>query len=217
MFFKSMHTHKAAQVLLEWHYADRWCKKHVIPSLKAPGLAACACANLLWLSSRVPSRVHIANLRWQFNGFHTAARYQRKSRCVFCDGEDTEDRIEHFVICDVVQSLVPFHLKRGTPPRLPAKNFFLFGLDGKQNIGMALFILGLYTMHDEIRHHPDKTDFKKCFMRVCGEVHLRPCLQTVWRDISGWNIRQTPRLHEFMLAMPKCQTAQGRRLDPVAR
>ena len=117
---------------------------------------------LLWLSSRVPSRVHIANLRWHYNGFHTAARYQKQARCIFCDSPSTEDRIEHFVVCDVVQSLIPAYLKQGNPPRMPAKNFFLFGLDGKHKIGMSLFIFGLYTMHNEIRHHPDKTEFKKC-------------------------------------------------------
>ena len=86
-----------------------------------------------------------------------------------------------------------------------AKHFFLFGLDGKHKIGMSLFIFGLYTMHNEIRHHPDKTDFKKCFMRVCGEVHLRPCLQSVWNEIFGWSPRQAPRQRwQFVLATPKC-------------
>ena len=69
-------------------------------------------------------------------------------------------------------------------------------------------------MHNEMRHHPDKTDFKKCFMRVCGEVHLRPCLQSVWRDIFGWSPRQAPRRQQwqFVLATPKCHTDSVDRL-----
>ena len=171
MFFKSVHPNAPAQVLLARVYAERWCLRNVVPSMEAPGLASLACSNLLWLSSRVLSQVHSANLRWHYNGFHTAARYQRKGRCIFCDGEGTEDRIEHFVKCAVVQSVTPAHLKSGNPLRLPAKMFFLFGMNGKHKIAMSLFIFSLYTMQNEMRHHPDKTDFKLCFKRVAAEVH----------------------------------------------
>jgi len=83
--------------------------------------------------------------------------------------------------------------ERGLASPFTNKDVFLFGLDGKHNLAMALFVFGLYTMHNEIRHHPDRTDFKKCFMRVCGEVHLRPCLQSVWRDVFGWPLRPAAR------------------------
>ena len=50
---------------------------------------------------------------------------------------------------------------RGSPPSLPAKHFLLFGLNDKHKLGMSLFIFGLYTMHNEMRHQPDRTGFQE--------------------------------------------------------
>ena len=148
-----------------------------------------ACKNLLWLGRRVPSRVHLANIRLHYNGWHTARRYQRRagSTCLFCNADVSEDSIEHILKCDFVHSLFPRCLKKGSPPRVPLKHFFLFGLDGKHKIAFGLMIFALYTMHNNLRHDPNKTELRLCIRRIAGEVRLKPPYQKIWEDVFGWH------------------------------
>ena len=103
-----------------------------LPPFNIPRSAHHNAAKVLkWLSSRVPARVHNANVRLHLNGFHTGRRYQnREAICPFCQSSTSEDSIEHLLRCSVIQNLFPPSLKSGNPARIPAKMFFL--LEGSQ-------------------------------------------------------------------------------------
>ena len=63
--------------------------------------------NLKLISRRLPPKVHMAAVRFIFNGFHTARRYQKISPCVFCNDISTTDSIEHFVNCKEIVHCIP--------------------------------------------------------------------------------------------------------------
>ena len=141
------------------------------------------CIFLKWLSRRVPPRVHIANTRFHFNGWHTRRRYQNRQdlSCMFCKAG--EDSIEHFVHCKAIQQLFPSYLRTGNPPKVPVANFFLRGLDGRHRLTFALVIYAIYRIHNEFRHSSDHTDFKRCCLRIITDVPLRPEFVLAWKEI----------------------------------
>ena len=147
-------------------------------------LAFTACQTLKWLSSQVPARVHVANVRFHFNGWHTHRRYQdRVRKCRFCDLAGTEDSIEHFVCCSWVNSCFPPHLKTGSPPRIPKSLFFLLGLGDDEKVAIAIFIYALYTICNEVRHSGVTSDLHLILERVMGEVYMKPAVLNTWRRI----------------------------------
>ena len=64
-----------------------------------------------------------------------------KSRHVFCDGKDTEDRLELLVLRRVVLSSTPS--KTWLPAPSPSQGFLSFRLDGKHKVCISLFCFEL--------------------------------------------------------------------------
>ena len=192
MFFDSVHPRGVVEKMLTCHYTTRWFAQAAatIPEAWFLQMGKAGGKHLRFIGQCVPSRVHLANIRLHFNGWHTQARYQQRtgSTCLFCNGRDSEDSIEHIVRCPVVQSFLPTSFKKGRPPRTPVKYFYLFGLDNKHKIAMALFIFGLYSMHNELRHNPNRTDLRQCTFRIAGEVRLSGQMKKVWEEVFGWRI-----------------------------
>ena len=75
---------------------------------------------------------------------------------------------------------------------MPVKHFFLFGLDGKHKLAFGLMVYALYTMHNDLRHNPDRTELRQCIMRIAGEVRLQTSHRRVWEDVFGWQLQFTP-------------------------
>ena len=172
---------------MEECYRFRWCRLLGNPT---PGkLAFSAATQLKWIGKRLPSRVHLANVRFHFNGWHTARRYQRRhgSSCPFCKNESAEDSIEHFVYCPAVHGLFPESWKSGNPPRIPLRNLFLFGLSGEQRLAVALIMYALYSVHNEYRHSNHRHDFKNTVFRIIAEVYLQPRLKPVLNMLVSWH------------------------------
>ena len=148
------------------------------------------CKHLRFIGSCLPSWVHLANVRFHFNGWHTERRYQRRSRstCTFCQGDGSEDSIEHLLHCSVVQAFLPQSFKKGYPPHTPVKYFCLFGIDNTHRIAMTLFICALYSMHHELRHNPCHMELRQCIFRIAAEVRLSAPLRNVWDEVFGWSL-----------------------------
>ena len=115
MFFNILHKEGDARVVLIKRYRGRWCAPDFVQTRLrlAPviwhQIRMVACKNLLWLGRRVPSRVHLPNIRLHYNGWLTARRYQARvdSKCVFCNDNASEDSIAHILKCEFVQSPFP--------------------------------------------------------------------------------------------------------------
>ena len=71
---------------------------------------------------------------------------------------------------------------------IPTKYFFMFGLDGKHRIAMACMVYALYTMHNELRHNPDRSEMKQSISRIMGEVHLNVNHRAACREVFGWDV-----------------------------
>ena len=151
------------------------------------GVVTTTCKHLRWLSRRVPPRVHIANTRFHFNGWHTRRRYQNRLElsCMFCKAG--EDSIEHFLFCPAIQQLFPSYLKTGNPPKVPVASFFLRGLDGRHRVTFAVVIYAIYCIHNEFRHSTDHSDFKRCVLRAIADVPLRPEFTKAWKECLLWS------------------------------
>ena len=158
-----------------------------------------ACNNLKWLSQQVPARVHLANVRLHFNGWHTECRYQVKnSTCRFCHDPDSEDRIEHYLKCSFVHSFFPDSWKMGQPPRVPIGKFFLFCLPDDEKVAMAIFIFGLYSICNQLRHCDIKPELHQALRRTMGEIYLKPSARNTWDGIFGFPRppeQHRPRVH----------------------
>ena len=75
---------------------------------------------------------------------------------------------------------------------MPVKHFFLFGLDGKHKLAFGLMVYALYTMHNDLRHNPDRTELRQCIMRIAGEVRLQTSRRRAWEDVFDWQLQFTP-------------------------
>ena len=144
-----------------------------------------AIKHLKWLGKRVPPRVHQANIRLHLNGWHTKRRYQEDGCCEFCGKKGSEDSIEHFFYCSIVQDLLPAALKLGSPARAPISTFFLFGLDGKTRILMALYVFGIYTLHNKIRHSKETRELRHSLHSIISSVPLHADIRKAWADMCG--------------------------------
>ena len=162
MFFDDTHPKNSLLRTLKEMMRNRWCKCGFIrlPVISESRwnqeallgiLAQRSLTKLRLLSKWVPPRVHISNVRLHFNGWHTEARYQRRlgSVCLFCQQEDSEDSIEHILRCPFIHDLFPRYLKKGYPPKVPPKTFFLYGLDKKHQMAVSLMVHAIYTMHKD--------------------------------------------------------------------
>ena len=199
MFFDSIHPKGVVEHLLAHHYSSRWfagtsfktASGVLVPIADvALEMGNKGCKHLHFVGTCVPSRVHLANVRFHFNGWHTKARYQKRSgsTCLFCQLEESEDSIEHIICCPVIQDLLPRCYKKGSPPRVPVKYFYLFGLDNKHKLAMALYVFAVYTMHNDLRHNPNRTELRQCISRIAGEVRLTGSLRNVWEEVFGWRL-----------------------------
>ena len=109
IFFDNIHPKGVVEKLLAKHYQDRWFvgaslrrgEGHKRHRTDADWLhrGKISCKHLRWIGKCVPARVHIANMRFHCNGWHTEARYQRRSGsvCMFCELDNSEDSIEHIL------------------------------------------------------------------------------------------------------------------------
>jgi len=190
-YFDSIHPPGATLSRIDACYRKRWCSSNLINNKRIHHLAHTSCKYLRWLSKRVPPRVHIANVRFACNGWHTGRRYQLKIPCRYCNGLSTIDSIEHIVRCHMVQDLFPGTLKQGSPPEVPVSSFFLLGLDGKSRIAMALVVYALYTIHNELRHSSpvDPQEFRHAVYRILAEIRLCSALKAAWGEILQWESR----------------------------
>ena len=100
---------------------------------------------LKWLASKVPPRVHNANVRLQLNAFHTARRYQHENRCLFCNHIYSDDSLEHILVCKEIQTVFSQHLLEGSPPRLPLGYWFLQRGPPSTQILMGCIVCLLFT------------------------------------------------------------------------
>ena len=188
MFFKDVYENGAAVKRLEEVYRHRWCKPHLLSSYRPSALACSAARNLRWLAKRVPPRVHIANTRFQFNGWHTGRRYQKRDTpCYFCRNPKAEDSIEHLLFCPAVHAIFPGHLKRGTPARVPVECFFLHGLDGRHRVVFAIILYAIYSVHNDFRHTHDRRDFKLCVQRTASDIQMRLEVRRALHECLGWH------------------------------
>jgi len=184
MFFDSIYKKRAAVVRLEEVYRKRWCAYAILNIPQPRKLAENAAKQLRWISKRLPPRVHLACVRFQFNGWHTGRRYQRRdSRCMFCKTGEAEDRIEHFIYCNAIQDLFPSSMKMHHANRVPPSHFFLQGLDGRHRLTFALILYAVYTVHNEFRHSDNHTDFKRCVMTSLLDVSVNKQIRKAVTDI----------------------------------
>ena len=185
MFFDKIHPLGATYYRLEAIYSQRWVQSVLIGG-HVPYLTFTACENLKWLSLQVPARVHLANVRLHFNGWHTDRRYQDKhTQCRFCRDEHSEDSLEHYMICTWVNSCFPPHWKTGSPPQVQSSRFFLLCLPQQEVITMSVFHFALYSVCNELRHCNIRSDLKHCLWRAMREVYLKPAVRKVWEETFG--------------------------------
>ena len=212
MFFEHTHPKNSLLQTLKEVMRNRWSKCGFIrlPVISESRwsheallhiVAQRSLTKLRLLSKWVPPRVHISNVRLLFNGWHTEARYQRRlgSVCLFCQREDSEDSIEHILRCPFIHDMFPSYLKKGYPPRVAPKTFFLYGLDKKHQMAVGLMVHCIYTMHNCIRHNPHHAEVRKTIARIAGELHLSWSFRNAWSDVFGWQLRSSrrpPRQHQ---------------------
>ena len=98
---------------------------------------------------------------------------------------DSEDSIEHIVRCPKIQGLFPREFQIGGSGRVPVKSCFLFGLDGRFRILMSLFVYGIYTLHNEIRHSGETREMRHSLFRIISAVPLSKTVKQAWLDICN--------------------------------
>ena len=175
--FKVIHSAGSVECLFDSRYRERWIKKKIISSSKVVGSSTAAIANLKWLSQHVPPRVHLSNIRLHLNGWHTAARYQQKLRCVFCSNPRAEDRLEHILVCPVIQQAMPAQLRSASDGRVTADTLFLFGLSKPDRLLAALYVHAIYTLHNTYRHTPDRGELRQAVERIILDIPLNSKLR----------------------------------------
>ena len=104
---------------------------------------------------------------------------------MFCQGEDSEDSIEHLVHCKRIHDFFPHSLKRGVPASVPVGTFFLLGLRDNECVAVSIFMFALYTMHNELRHNPCHADLNKTIFRIMAEVYMPTHAIRAWEEVFG--------------------------------
>ena len=131
-----------------------------------------------------PLRVHMSNVRLHLNAWHTGARYQKKhTTCLFCNNSTAEDRIEHIFFCPVVQDVMPYRLKAGTPRLVSVDTWLLINMEKQNRLLMALYVHAVYTMHNTYRHTTDRGEFRKSVQRCVLDIPIEGKLRTFVHDI----------------------------------
>ena len=141
---------------------------------------------LKWLASKVPPRVHNANVRLQLNAFHTARRYQHESRCLFCNHVHSEDSLEHILVCKEIQTVFPQHLKEGSPPRLPLGYWFLQRGPPSTQILMGCIVFALYQLHNSFRHGGPKGVLKDQLFKLLVDIRFTKPPKGFWQELLLW-------------------------------
>ena len=118
MFFHELHPPGSVHQVLMDRFSKHWDKPSLLGHMSSGFYSQVACHTLKKLSTEVPARVHLANVRFHCNGWHTEARYQRRlgSRCNFCQDPSSQDCIEHLLVCPRIQTFFPARMKSGSPP-----------------------------------------------------------------------------------------------------
>lgn len=169
-------------------YSSRWCMLAGWNMGNGRAVATAASEQLRWLSARVPPKVHAANVRFHFNGFHTARRYQRLGvHCLFCEDPSSEDSIEHLMVCSVVQNLLPNSLKSGVRNRVPPSYFFLLQGDDVHRVAFACIIYAVYTIHNQIRNGADKGELRHQIFRTLVDTPFNKRSQASWKQLLSWH------------------------------
>ena len=131
--------------------------------------------------------VHLSNIRLHLNAWHTSRRYQnrRKTTCVFCQKEGTEDSIEHIFFCERVQGILPCQLKTGAPARVPVSTWMLLHVEKPEKLLMSLYVRAIHSIHNAYRHNHeynmdshalDHGEFKHAVHHIILDTPLRPQL-----------------------------------------
>ena len=122
-----------------------------------------------------PPRVHLSNVRWQLNGWHTGRRYQQtlNTRCCFCTNPEAQDSIEHFIFCPALQQCLPSRLKSGSPLAVSPPTWFLFCTLSEDKLLMALYIHAFYTLHNQYRHSQDRGELRLSVERIVFDIPLK--------------------------------------------
>ena len=139
--------------------------------------------NLKLISQRLPPKVHSAAVRFVFNGFHTAKRYQRTSPCLLCNETQTADSIEHIASCKKIRQCIPlgYYNMRDTN-----RLFFLLSSHEEHTITFAMFLYAIYSVHNEIRHTGITRELKLQIGRAMHGCTLQKRDRILWNSFIGW-------------------------------
>ena len=182
ILFRHCHKENATYKRVAEVYATRWCHTNLLPRGRATQLASEAVKQLRWISRRVPPNVHNANIRFHLNGFHTARRYQQSKPCIFCKSADSEDSIEHIIVCPRVSTCINVDWKP-YGHAVPPPYWYLLEGDGKTRLSMACFVFAVYTVHNNIRHSGDTHDLHKQIYMALNLPSLAKPLRKAWEDM----------------------------------
>ena len=57
---------------------------------------------------------------------------------------------------------------------------------------MALMVCALYSMRNELRRNPDRSELRQCISRLAGDAAKSPAQRQAWRDVFGWSLGRSP-------------------------
>ena len=159
--FDHLHPVGSVHALFDTRYRERWIKKGLLSSCKVACRSSASVDHLRWLSSHVPPRVHMSNIRLHLNAWHTRSRYQQTgSACVFCGNSLAEDRIEHIIFCPTIQGIMPACLKAPYTGKVSPDTWFLHGTYKQDKLLTALYVHAIYVAHNTYRHSPDRGELR---------------------------------------------------------
>ena len=101
------HAPNSLQMRLEHLCKTRWSNIPHGLATHSFKLVPTTLSNFILISKLLPPKVHVACVRFVFNSFHTAKRYQSQTPCVFCRKESSVDSIEHMLQCQMVLDCLP--------------------------------------------------------------------------------------------------------------
>ena len=170
--------------LLEKNYRNRWCKPNLLGPLTYHKITPRILLKLRFLSTRIPPKVLLANVRMHLNGFHTARRYQKNRPCLFCKQPYSTDSLEHILICHKLRDLFHDSWHNNFVRRL-----FLVDGDGKECITHAFAVYAIYCLHNEMRHTntPNEVALHIKWNRVLVELPITSKSKHVLQDIQKFN------------------------------
>ena len=164
-------------------YRNRWCKPDILGNIPYHKLVQRLIGKLKFLSSQIPPKVLLANVRWHLNGFHTSRRYQKQGVCLFCNNSWSVDSIEHMSRCKSIRNLFPPAWHSNSTRRL-----FLGDGEGKECITQAFAVYALYCLHNEVRHcaNPGDVALHLKWNRILVELPVSQRTKYVLHDIQRY-------------------------------